>query len=297
MLFKQAQLFSLSKTLPAQLSSLLPKLEPLTFRDCPPSFSSSHGWVAPTKDKDAPLVYIMGNYLLFCIQFEEKVLPSGVIKKELENKINELQQKEDRKIYSKEKKTLRDEITMTLLPRAFTQMSQIFACVDIKRQWLITNSLQADKIKALTSSFKKCFDTDVTPLKLKKIPYLLTQWVKQNEAPEGIEILDQCFLQDPNTMKRTIRSQAQSLSSPPLQALIDSGLEVKQLLLSWQDAVKFTLTEHMHLKNLKYTDEALADVEDDATESALDRFNTDFVMMVKTLDPLLLTLTEQLADI
>ncbi len=53
----------------------------------------------------------------------------------------------------------------------------------------------------------------------------------------------------------------------------------------------------MHLKNLRYTDEALADVEDDATESALDRFNTDFVMMVKTLDPLFLTLTENFSDI
>jgi recombination associated protein RdgC len=291
MLFKQAQLFSLNKALPMQLSSLLPKLEPLIFKNCPPSFSSSHGWVAPTKESDAPLVYSMGHYLLFSLQFEEKVLPAGVIKKELETKINELQQKEDRKIYSKEKKNLRDEVTMTLLPRAFTQISQIYALIDTKRQWLLTNTLQADKVKALTSSFKKCFDIDVTPLKLKKISYLLTQWVKQNEAPEGIEILDQCFLQDPNSMKRTIRSQSQSLSSPPLQALIESGLEVKQLMLSWQEAVRFTLTDFMHLKNLRYTDEALADVEDDATESALDRFNTDFIMMAKTLDSLLATLT------
>lgn len=292
MLFKQAQLFSLNKALPVQLSSLLPKLEPLIFKNCPPSFSSSHGWVAPTKENDAPLVYSMGHYLLFSLQFEEKVLPAGVIKKELETKINELQQKEDRKIYSKEKKNLRDEVTMTLLPRAFTQISQIYALIDTKRQWLLTNTLQADKVKALTSSFKKCFDIDVTPLKLKKISYLLTQWVKQNEAPEGIEILDQCFLQDPNSMKRTIRSQSQSLSSPPLQALIESGLEVKQLMLSWQEAVRFTLTDFMHLKNLRYTDEALADVEDDATESALDRFNTDFIMIAKTLDSLFLTLTE-----
>lgn len=296
MLFKQAQLFSLNKTLPKQLSSLLPKMQSLLFKTCPPSFSSSHGWVAPTKEKEAPLVYSMGDYLLFALQFEEKVLPSSVIKKELDNKINELQQKEDRKIYSKEKKNLRDEVTMTLLPRAFTQISQIYALVDTKHQWLITNSLQADKVKALISSFKKCFEIDVMSLKLKKIPYLLTQWVKQNDAPDNIEILDQCFLQDPNLAKRTIRSQSQSVFSSPLQALIDSGLEVKQLLLSWQEAVRFTLTEAMHLKNLRYTDEALVDVENEATESALDRFNTDFIMMVKTLEPLFLTLIETFED-
>jgi recombination associated protein RdgC len=296
MLFKQAQLFALNNALPKQSSSILPKMQALLFKTCPPSFAASHGWVAPTKDKDASLMYSIDHYVLFCIQFEEKVLPSGVIKKELDNKISELQQKEDRKIYSKEKKNLRDEVTMTLLPRAFTQLSQAYACVDTKNNWLMLNTLQAEKTKSIISLFKKSFDIDATPLKLKKIPYLLTQWVKQNETPEGIEILDQCFLQDPNTIKRTIRSQSQSLSSPPLQALIDSGLEVKQLLLGWQDAIKFTLTEHMHLKNLRYTDEALADVEEDDTESALDRFNTDFVMMVKTLEPLFSTLTANFVD-
>lgn len=296
MLFKQAQLFSLNKKLPTQLSSLLPKLEPLIFKTCPPSFPVSYGWVTPTKDKAAPLVYSVGHYLLLSLQFEEKVLPSGVIKKELENKISEIQSKEDRKIYSKEKKNLRDEITQTLLPKAFTQISQIYACIDTKNQLLFTNTLQADKTKLLLSAFKKCFDIDIMPLKLKKIPYLLTQWVKNNETPDGIEILDQCLLQDPNSLKRNIRAQSQSLFSPPMQHLIDSGLEVKKLLLGWQDAIKFTLTEHMHLKNIRFQDELINDADEAATESALDRFNTDFILMIKTLEPLFVALQEQFVE-
>lgn len=296
MLFKQAQLFSLNKTLPKQLSSLLPKLEPLIFKNCPPSFASTYGWVAPTKDKDAPLVYSMGQYLLFSLQFEEKVLPSGVIKKELETKINELQQKEDRKIYSKEKKNLRDEVTMTLLPKAFTQLSQAYACFDTKNNWLILNTLQAEKTKSILSAFKKCFEVDAIPLKLKKIPYILTQWIKTNEWPDNIEILDQCFLQDPNAVKRNIRAQSQDVFSAPIQALIDSGLEVKQLQLRWQDALRFTLTEHMHLKGLRYEDQITEEADEAASESALDRFNTDFLMMVKTLEPLFLTLADQFVE-
>ena len=121
MLFKQAQLFTLTTPFPKKESSMLPKLEPMLFKECPPSFSSSFGWIATTKQENAPLVYSLDSCLLFQIQFEEKVLPSGVIRKELENKINELQTKESRKIYAKEKKDLRDEVTMTLLPRAFTR--------------------------------------------------------------------------------------------------------------------------------------------------------------------------------
>ncbi len=296
MLFKQAQLFSLNKALPKELSSLLPKMQSLLFKACPPSFISSHGWIAPTKEQDAALVYSLDNYLLFNVQFEEKVLPAGVIRKELDNKVSELENKEDRKIYSKEKKNLRDEITMTLLPRAFTQISQVYACIDTKNNWLIINTLQTDKTKSIISAFKKCFEVDAAPLKLKKIPYILTQWLKNNETPNGIEILDQCFLQDPNQTKRTIRSQSQDVFSAPIQTLIDSGLEAKQLLLRWQDALRFTLTEQMQLKNLRYEDQINEDIDEAASESALDRFNTDFMMMVKTLEPLFLTLCENFVD-
>lgn len=296
MLFKQAQLFILNKSLPKQLSSLLPKMEPLLFKACPPSFAVSYGWVTPIKEQDAPLVYSMDHYLLFCIQFEEKVLPASVIRKELDNKISELQSKEDRKVYAKEKKTLRDEITMTLLPRAFTKLSQAYICVDIKNNWLILNTLQAEKTKSILSALKKCFDVDATPLKLKKIPYLLTQWIKTNEWPDGIEILDQYFLQDPNQVKRNIRSQSHDIFSTPIQALVDSGLEVKQILLSWQNALRFTLTEHMHLKNLRYEEELIHDTEEAVSESALDRFNTDFILMTRTLEPLFTTLIQQFVE-
>ncbi len=294
MLFKQVQLFSFNKSFPRQLSSLLPKLQPLLFKTCPPSFASSFGWIPPTKEKDASLIYQLDHYVLLNIQFEEKVLPSGVIRKELDHKITELQNKEDRKIYSKEKKTLRDEITMTLLPRAFTQLSQAYACVDTKNNWLILSTLQAEKTKSILSMFKKCFDMDVAPLKLKKIPYILTEWIKTNNYPDNIEILDSCLLQDPNQVKRSIRAQSQDIFSAPMQSLIDSGLEAKQLQLRWQNALRFTITEQMHLKNLRYEDQVAADIDEASSESALDRFNTDFLMIVKTLEPLFMTLIEQL---
>lgn len=296
MLFKQVQCFTFNPSLPAAVSSLLPKMQALLFRACAPSFASSHGWVAPISAENASLVYSIDHYWLFKLQFEEKVLPSGVINKELDQKIKELQAKENRKIYSKEKKNLRDDITMTLLPRAFTQISVVHACVDIKHNRLILDTLQAEKTKAVLSAFKKCFEVEATPLKLKKIPYLLTQWVKNNAAPEGITILDTCCLQDPGTVKRRVRSQAQSVFAPPLQALIDSGLEVTQLLLNWQEVLNFTLTEHLHLKNLRYSDEALTAIAEESADSALHRFHTDFILMIKTLDKLLEILIQHFVE-
>lgn len=296
MLFKQAQIFTLNKSLPSQLSSLLPKMQPLMFKNCPPSFASSYGFITPTKENEAPLVYSMDHYLLFAIQFEEKILPSSVVKKELDQKVAELQKKEDRKIYAKEKKNLRDEITMSLLPKAFTQLSQVYACLDTKNNWLILNTLQAERTKSTLSVFKKCFEADAIPLKLKKIPYILTQWIKTNQWPDHIDILDQYFLQDPNQVKRYIRSQSQDIFSSPIQTLVESGLEVKQLLLCWQNALRFILTENLHLKNLRYEDQLANDVDEAASESALDRFNTDFLILMRTLEPLFSALIAEFVE-
>lgn len=296
MLFKQAQLFTLTTPFPKKESSILPKLEPMLFKECPPSFSSSFGWIATTKQENAPLVYSLDSCLLFQIQFEEKVLPSGVIRKELENKINELQTKESRKIYAKEKKDLRDEVTMTLLPRAFTQLSQVYACIDTKNNWVILNTLQTEKTKSILSLFKKCFDAEITPLKLKKIPYILTQWLKNNDVPENIDILDDCLLQDPNNTKRRIRGQSQDLFSTPIQSLIDSGLEAQELQLSWQNSLRFTITEQLHFKNFRYEDQVAEEADEAISESALDRFHTDFLMMTRTLEPLFSTMITVFAD-
>lgn len=292
MLFKQIQIFNLNKTLSIKTSSLLPKLEALKFTPCLPSFATSCGWTAPLQEDNGPLVHQTGQYLIFCVRHEDKILPASVIRDAVEEKIKELELKEDRKVHAKEKRDMRTEITQTMLPKAFSKKALVFGYIDTENQLLILNTNQKDRTKTFLSLLKKSLEIDATPLKLKKTAYVLTQWVNHDTIPKGITILDQSVLQDPDQARRMIRSQAQDLFSTPMQGFLKEGFEVKQLAVAWQDALEFTIAEGLLIKAIKYRDDLLAASEEEIEHPA-QRFDANFIIMAETFKSLLPVLMEE----
>jgi recombination associated protein RdgC len=117
MWFKQLQLFQLPEK-KFSLDEITEKLEQLAFIPCLPSLPYSTGWVSPVDEENAPMIRNVNGYMMVCIQIEEKILPGVVVRQELKEKIKQMETSQDRKIRSKEKLSLKDEITYTLLPRA-----------------------------------------------------------------------------------------------------------------------------------------------------------------------------------
>ncbi|MGE3920585.1 MAG: recombination-associated protein RdgC, partial [Gammaproteobacteria bacterium] len=127
MLFKQIQVFQLNQV----VTNLEEKLNAFAFSECLPSLPSTNGWVPPLEDEANPLLTrtIDGN-IIFSLQIEEKLLPATVIRQQLQEKINHIETMEARKVRQKEKLQLKDELTHTLLPRAFSKFTKIYAYID-----------------------------------------------------------------------------------------------------------------------------------------------------------------------
>lgn len=157
MWFKQATLFQFTRPLKMTQPELDEALKPLAFTPCLPSLPSSLGWVAPlqTQDENAPLVYGSKKHWMICLQFEEKILPASVVRQTLDEKITEIENKESRKIRGKEKQSLKEDITQTLLPRAFTKKTRVYACLDLDNRWLIINSNTPAKIERFMAFLKR----------------------------------------------------------------------------------------------------------------------------------------------
>src|SRR3990167_1215410 len=136
MWFKQIQLFQL-KPSAYSIDKLSEKVQALSFIPCFPSTPSSIGWVTPIDEDEAPLIRSINGYIMLCMQVEEKILPATVIRQELDVKIKKLETLDSRKIRSKEKLSLKDEVTTTLLPRAFSKLTKIYGYIDTKNHWLV----------------------------------------------------------------------------------------------------------------------------------------------------------------
>ncbi len=287
MWFKQIQIFELPNAKSLSADKLAENLEPLAFTSCLPSFPSSIGWISPFEDDQAPLVHAINGYIMLCLQIEEKILPATVVRQELRDKIKHIEITQDRRMRQQEKLSLKDEVTLNLLPRAFSKFTRLYAYIDPKNNWLVLNTTQAKKAEQFILLFKKSVAENIKPLELKKLSPIITHWLKSQDYPNTFSIEKACVLQDPDQQSRIIRCQQQDLFASSIQSLIKDGCEVKQLALSWQDRVRFVLAEDFTLRSIQYEEDVLAQAKEFDSETQQQQFDADFFIMTETLNVML----------
>jgi recombination associated protein RdgC len=283
MWFKQIQIFQLTDKISYQPEKIAQQLEPLAFTSCLPSMHSSIGWSAPLDVDNAPLVHAMNGYMMICMQSEEKILPATVIRQELNEKVKLIEVTDDRKVRSKEKLSLKDEIITTLLPRAFTKLSRLYAYIDTKNNWLVLGTTNAKKTEEFISLFKKTISENIKLFEINKVSPIMTHWLKNQSYPREFSVEKACMLQDPQQQNRIIRCQHQDLFAPSIQSLVKDGCEVKQLAMCWQDRVNFVLAEDFTLRGIQYQEDVLLAAKEIDSETAQQQFDADFFIMTETL--------------
>lgn len=296
MLFKQARLFQLTDAACYSPENLEDKLEQLSFRECPPSMLLSSGWVSPIDEDNAPLHQMMNGYIMICLQVEEKILPAVVIRQELNKKVKQIEASENRKVSQKEKYVLKDEIIITLLPRAFSRLTRVYAYIDIKNHLLVLGTTNERKTEQFLSIIKKTVGDKIQSFEINKLSYTLTHWLQHQSYPTSFSIEKSCVLQDPNQENRVIRCQQQDLFAGSILSLIKDGCQIKQLALEWQDRVGFVLVDDFSLQSIRFKDEIIAQVKEMEPETIQQIFNADFLIMTETMSSLLKELSTLLAN-
>lgn len=286
MWFKQIQIFQIPQ-LSYSAEKLVEKLEQLIFKPCLPSLPSSAGWATPADEEGAALIRTINGCFMLCLQIEEKILPATVIRQALLDKIKELEAKEDRKVYKKEKLALKDEVVLTLLPRAFTKFTRIYGYLDTKNNWLVLGTSNQKKAEQFISILKKTINEEIHALDIERISHSLTQWLQHRNFPSSFNIEKSCVLQDPRQQTRVIRCQQQDLFASSIQALIKDGCEAKQLALSWQDRVSFVLADDFSLSSIKFQDALLSEAKDLEPETKQQQLDADFLIMTETFSRML----------
>ncbi len=287
MWFKQASFFELSKSFSSNQQALSDALAPLSFTPCLPSLPSSIGWVSPVGQSEEQLVYGSKRFWMICLQFEEKLLPASVIRQSLAEKIEQIEKQESRVVRGKEKQSLKDEITQTLLPKAFTKKMQIHAYIDIERRLLIVNSNSAAKVERFVAFFKRAIaPATLSAIEVKKPSAIMTNWLKES-APNDFSIGQSGVLQDPQQQRRMIRCQHQDLLALGVQTFLKEGCEVAQLALHWKDQLQFILSADFSLKRIQFQEAVLALSKADYTETPQQQFDADFVIMTEIMSQMI----------
>ena len=174
MWFKQAQLFKLKNIISYNPENLSIQLNPFVFHPCLANLPMSQGWVPPMEEEGAPLVHAACDFMMICLQIEEKILPSSVVKQKTKEEIKKIESAREQKVLSKEKSELRQKVYNELLPKAFCKITKIYAYFDTKNNWIILNTINAKKTEMFISFLKKSLEGEqfVSP-ELKKLPAVM----------------------------------------------------------------------------------------------------------------------------
>jgi len=114
----------------------------------------------------------------------------------------------------------------------------------------------------------------------------MTQWMANQDAPEHFVLGEECSLIDLKS-GAMVRCTGKDLSSEEIRNHLDTGMQVLQLALTWEDRISFTLDPSLTVRKIKYLEGVMDAVEDIDADDPAQLFDADFHIMAAELGGLL----------
>jgi recombination associated protein RdgC len=285
MWFKNLQLYRLGQSFDLTAEALEERLQADLFKGCNSMDMLTSGWVPPLGRHGTQLVHAANGYMMICARKEEKILPSGVVRQLLEDKVAGIEAAEGREIYRREKMRLKEEIIVDLLPRALTRISDQFAYIDVRNHLMVVDSATPAKAEALISQLRITLGRfPATPVKTRQsLPALMTRWLGDGSMPDDFELGEECELKHPDPDGGIVSCKKQDLEAGEVRNHIKTGKQVVKLALQWKQRIRCVLHEDLSIKRLRFED-IIKEAEDDSGhDDPVTRFDLDFSLMVLEL--------------
>jgi len=283
--FKNVRFFGLKDPSAVATDALEGQLAARRFRPCGPVETASFGWYPPLGDQAGALVHAANGCLLLCARRQERLLPSSVVAEALDERVAELEDREVRSVGRAERRGLREEVLIDMLPRAFTRSRQICAYVDTVAGALVVDAASDKVAEDLVGLLRETLGSlPVRPPRPgRPAAALMTRWVTDGETPEGIALGDECALRDTQDERSTVHCRGHDLAGEEIFTHLRSGKQVVKVAVDWQDRLSFLLQEDLSLKRLRFSDALIeAAVEPDLEDEAA-RFDAQFAIMALEL--------------
>ncbi|WP_427983614.1 recombination-associated protein RdgC [Agarivorans sp.] len=280
MWFKNLMLFRITKELDLEPEKLDATLSELSFSPCGSQDLSKFGWVAPMGKFGHSMVHVVGNEYLLCAKKEEKMLPASVIRDSLQEKIEQLEQEQQRPLKKAEKDALKEEIVMNLLPRAFSRSSLTYAWLSPEHNLIAVDAGSAKKAEEVISLLRKSLGSlPVSPIKLaNQADVTMTDWLNEQAIPAQFELGEEAELRSALEGGGIIRCKEQDLFSDEIKVHLQNDKFVTKLELTWADSIRFVISEDMSIKGVKFTDTITEQNEDIDKSDVAARFDADFAL-------------------
>lgn len=290
MWFKNILFYRFTKPFEISSEELETKLSEALFKPCGANDVYQLGWSSPLQKHSEQLVHVNQHYWMICLQKQERILPSSVVNEQLQEKVNEIEETQHRKVTRKEKTELKEEITNTLLPRSFTKTSRFYAYLCPSKGYMVINTASAKVADELTSFLRKTIGS--LPVRIPAVNQapasVMTHWVTEpSSLPAYLTVGYECELTSHGEEKGSIKYKGLELDQEQIEQQIKSGMEVTKLAMDWRESISLLIGSDLSVKRIKFGDMLQDQLDDMNAEDAASMFDAGFTIMTAEFDKLI----------
>jgi len=255
-MIKNAISYRIAPTWQPDLQALEAALQKTPFVECGATQERSVGWVPPRGEQHGLLAESVAGQWMLRFMTEAKLIPASVLNRKVNEKAEHIEKTEGRKPGKKEKKELKDEAKLDLLPMAFTKQGAMWVWIDPQARLLLLDTSaqgRADEIVSLLVEGLPGFalalvDTQTSP------QAAMAHWLVTQEPPAGFSIDRQCELVAADESKAVVRYARHPLDIDEVRKHIEHGKLPTKLAMTWDDRVSFVLTDNLQLHGITMLD-------------------------------------------
>lgn len=271
-------------------------LHEVAFTPCGATEPLRVGWVPALADDAALFVQIANGMMLVRLREQRRLLPASVLRDHLDEEVKKREEAEGRPLGRKEKQRMKDDLTLSLLPRAFPKTTDTLCILAPAAGWVIVGTSSYTRAELLLSALRLAIGSlPARKLAFKlPIPAALTAWASGKAAlPDLISVGDTCELTD---QEGVVRCRGLDLSSAEVQAHIEAGREVTKLALNFEDSIEFVLGHDARLTGLKLAERLLDEQDSQSGDDYFANLDAEWQLWGMNLLRLLPRLADSLGE-
>jgi recombination associated protein RdgC len=223
-------------------------------KPCPPHARFIYGWVPVTPHG---LVQEVAGCSLISMGKEERILPRGVIKQLLAERIQMIEAQQGRTVKRNERSQMAEELEFELLPKSFCLQKRLPALFDHVTKRLIVNSASTTQATQLTSLLRKSIPgLRIEPLQaMDNLAVRFASWINNPSLlPPSFQLASDCLLISLEDEKKRFACKGYELPAEEILTLLAQGLAAAEISIIWNERIQFTLTQDLIFKRLKCMD-------------------------------------------
>ena len=289
-MFKNLIIYRIAAQWSAALEAVEEAMQTTPFTICGPTQEKSAGWVPPRGEAHGLLVESVGGQWILRFMSESKMLPASVLNRKVQEKADAIEKEYGRKPGKKEKRDLKDEAKLDLLPMAFTKQSSMWVWIDPKAKLLVLDTGaqgKADEVVTLLVESLEGFGVSLLDTQT-SAQAAMAHWLLSQEAPVGFSIDRECELKAADESKAIVRYARHPLDTDQVKEHVEHGKLPTKLAMTWDGRVSFVLTDSLQVKKVALLDVVLDESGDESG------FDTDVAIATGELGKLIPDLIDAL---